>query len=182
MPDNSRIIDAILEREGSELVQDWKGASRWGITINTLSDWLARRVNSLVLQELPQSTAREIYASMFIEKPGYNRLEDEQIRGHVVDCAVLHGPRNATTMLQLAANSFVVGTLVVDGICGPKTAAIVNDFQYLASLNTALVSERVRFIGRLLSENYRDRRNGHTRADASEYASGWINRSTEFLL
>lgn len=162
----NEIIDDILMREGGYVNHpaDRGGPTKFGVTIKTLSAWRGRPQTAADVEALSEREAREIYREEYIVRPGFLAIENEKVRSLVIDCAVLHGPKNAVKMLQQAARVFP------DGIFGPNTKAAVNRMT-ASVLYCRLCAARIRFIGDLL------------RRDQSQhvFAAGWANRVAEFI-
>jgi len=129
LPDpTEKLIDGIIEREGREFIDhpdDKGGPTKFGITIETLSDW---RVSKLLLPAtigdvvtLSEAEARQIYRFDYVIDPRFGEIEDEQLRFNVIDAGVLHGPGWAARRLQEVAG------VDADGVVGPVTLAAVND-------------------------------------------------------
>ena len=161
-----RILDLILSREGgwADHPQDHGGPTHMGITLPTLTTWLAPQPATVDdLRQLSRDEAREIYADLYVAKPGYDKIDDAALRAQVVDAGVLHGTGWATRCLQLVAD------VAVDGILGPISLAAVNSSE---GLGEKFFSRRIRKIGRI------------AQADRSQlpFLVGWLDRAvTTFL-
>lgn len=87
------IIEAILVREGGYVndPNDLGGATNFGITIKTLSDYRKRQVDIEEVRNLTKDQAREIYKqnylTPFVDAAGGN----VQLLALLVDSAVQHG-------------------------------------------------------------------------------------------
>lgn len=160
------IIDEILGREGGYVDHpaDRGGPTRFGITQATLGLWRGRPVDAAAVRALSRDEARDILTSRYLVRPGFTRVTDRTKRAHLVDCAVLHGPARATRLVQQAVGARI------DGLFGPDTARRVN-LRGPASFHAALARERIRFLGRLISDD----------PTQAAFAAGWLNRATAFL-
>ena len=169
-PTDEQIIDAILEREGgySDRPDDAGGPTNHGITQQRLADWRRRPVTAAEVEALSVEEARDIYRHCYIQAPGLGKVLDDDLRGLLVDCSVLHGPRNAVRFLQRALG------VADDGILGDLTVAALWRVDRRRLL-WQVFAERVMFVGRIISENLMDAdRDGIP--DNTEFAKGWLAR------
>lgn len=157
----------MIAREGGfvDHPADRGGPTKFGVTQATLAAWRGRPVTREQVRDLPVEDARAIYLDRYVRQPGYDRIEDERLREHVVDAAVLHGPARATRWLQEVAG------VKADGILGPVTARAVNRLP-ADVIGRRFAVHRIRFLGRLVT------------GDPSQavFCAGWLNRATHFLL
>jgi len=167
------IITAIVLREGSQFTDhaaDRGGATRWGITQATLSEWRKYKVTARDVAELGYDEARDIYAAKYINLPGFTRIKDEKVRLALVDWGVNSGPMQAIKYAQRLLN------LHADGVMGPITENAINDqppVKFFLRLNCA----RLKFYGRIVANDPRllEAKRAGFRTQA-ENISGWINR------
>lgn len=145
---------------------DRGGPTKYGITLATLSAWRKKPVTAEDVRNLTEDEAYQIYESLFVTGPGFDKIADERLREHTIDFGVNSGIDRAARYLQA-----LVGA-VVDGNFGPKSQAVVNAYPDQEKLHLMLVRDRLRFLGRLISSD-------HSQA---ENAAGWINRVTEFMV
>jgi len=171
------IIDGLLAREGGYVNDpaDPGGPTKFGITAASLGAWrkLGRSASAEEVEALGEAEARAIYRARYVEGPGFDALGNQDLRTVVVDCGVLHGPRNAVRMLQRA-----LGT-TADGKLGPVTLTAANAWN--GTKLALLVSlDRLKFLGRHISGDLTDAdRDGIP--DATEFAAGWINRVCDMM-
>lgn len=160
------IIDGILEREGGfvDHLADLGGATKYGITRATLTDWRGRPVSVDDVRNLTEDEARQIYREQYIVRPGFLSIQNEAVRALVVDCAVNHGVLRAVKMLQHSAHVFT------DGILGPNTIAAVNRMTP-AALYRRLCAARVKLYGEIITKN----------PSQAAFAAGWANRIAAFI-
>jgi lysozyme family protein len=177
MMTDTQILDDVLEREGggtyTDRADDAGGPTRWGITQQTLSGWLGRPATAGEVAELSRERALEIYRHRYIQQPGLGKILDDPLRALLVDCAVLHGPRNAVRFLQRALG------VQADGVFGDLTLAALwrLDRRRLLWL---VFAERVEFLGRCISDNLTDAdRDGIP--DSTEFAKGWLARVSAMM-
>ena len=164
--DDDTIIDAILKREGgwSNQASDRGHQTMRGITLSTYSAWLHRPATVEELKALTEGEARQIYRALYIDQPGFSKIENPQIRGLVVDAGVNHGPTVSVRMLQRAL------AVPVDGALGPVTIAALKAAAP-GPLYFRLCAQRVRFYGSIISHD-------HSQA---VFASGWASRVAELI-
>lgn len=86
------LLDDIIRREGGFVddPQDLGGATKYGITQKTLSDFLGRAATRDEVRDLTESTAREIYRANYAQ-PFAIYASDGPLHGLLVDSAVQHG-------------------------------------------------------------------------------------------
>jgi lysozyme family protein len=166
MPNNDQILTDILRREGglSNDPADPGGLTNFGLTTACLSEYYGRTVGANEVETLTAAVARTIYADMYIEKPGFNLISVECLRGLLVDSAVNNGRGRAIKWLQTALG------VVPDGVLGPRTIAALTgnwgDIYYKVL--------RQRF------ECYSDL--PRVNAKLMKFLPGWIKRANEFVV
>ena len=162
----SAIIEGILRREGGwvDHPADRGGPTKYGITLRTLSRWRGSRAIAEDVRTLTKEQARRIYRHLFIEKHGFDRIENPRLRVVVVDCAVHHSPARAARWLQKAAG------VKVDGRCGPVTLGAANAAP-AKSLRLRVLASRVRSMGATITAD-------HSQA---VFAKGWTVRVAKFM-
>lgn len=167
---DEQILTDVLRREGgfSDRADDAGGATNHGITRQRLSEWRGRPVTVEEVRTLPVEEALAIYRSCYIQAPGLSKVLDDDLRALLVDCAVLHGPRNAVRFLQRSLG------VADDGALGNVTLGAMwrEDRRRLLWL---VFAERVMFLGRIVTDNLTDAdRDGVP--DNTEFAKGWLAR------
>jgi lysozyme family protein len=159
------IIDNLIRREGGYVnnPNDKGGPTKYGITLDTLSQYRKQRCTAADVAKLGEAEAREIYRRRYVAPLAW--IIDAAALGLAVDMAVNHGGMSAARMLQRAAR------VKDDGVIGPATKAAVNGMAPTA-LFRRLLAERVKFYGRIVQ------------ADRSQavFIAGWLNRVAEFLV
>ncbi len=160
------IIKDIIRREGGFVddPDDRGGATKYGITQETLSEHLGRPASRDDVFNLSEMTAALIYEERYIKAPHFDRIENEPLRGLVVDCGVNHGPSRAAKWLQQAVK------VTADGAVGPNTLTALNRAD-AGEVYLYVLAKRIRFYGSIIS-------NDHSQA---KFAAGWLNRAAEFL-
>lgn len=121
------VIDEVMQREGwpkfTDASEDRGGPTKGGITLKTLSGYMGRPCTTEELQALDEPTARAIYETIFIVKPGFMRIADQEVREYLIDIGVTSGPARAVRYLQRCIG---LPAKDVDGVLGPVTAAAAN--------------------------------------------------------
>ena len=166
MPGTETIIDGILRREGGwvDHPADRGGPTKYGITLRTLSRWRGSRAVAEDVRSLTRGQARRIYRHLYIEKPGFDRIEDPRLRALAVDCAVHHGVSRAARWLQRAAG------VKRDGRCGPLTLGAVNAAP-ASPLRMRILASRARSFGRIITGD----------PSQAAFAAGWMTRLAKFI-
>lgn len=168
------LIDDVIRREGGfvDYPHDRGGPTKYGITQRTLEERYGRRVTVDEVREMPESTARRIYADRYYKGPRIDELP-AIIRPQVFDIAVNSGPVRAIKMLQDAidAAGFPCDK---DGIIGPNTrrqcfAAVELMGEHLIN---ALVTLRELFYFRICARD----------PSQKVFLQGWLRRAGEFRI
>jgi lysozyme family protein len=164
---NDDIITAILKHEGGFVNHpaDRGGPTKFGITQETLSAWLKRPATVDDVRNLTKEKAIQIYAELYIRRPGFDKIWDGRLRHLVIDSGVQHGTGRVTKWLQ----ALLVG-LSADGKLGPKTAAAING-EDAGRLFNRLLARRIRFYGGLIG----------AASSQAVFAAGWMSRAASFL-
>lgn len=163
------IIEAIIAREGEAYTHDVAGGdppTKWGVTDATLGEarGLNRKATEDEVKALSGAEARDIYRHLYIEKPGYLNVLDDNLRALLVDSAVQHGPETATGFLQRALG------IKDDGSLGGLTLAALEKAQP-QWVYREVWNERARYYANILKH----------RPEKRKYAGGWMNRLAEFV-
>ena len=175
--DDEQLLTEVLEvREGGAYTNnpaDAGGPTRWGITLATLAADRGRPTVAADVQALTEDEARSIYRRRYVLEPGFTKISDAQVRGLLVDCAILHGPRTSVRFLQRAVG------VMDDGVFGDHT------LEALRALNPPqlwdrIFAERLAFVGRIITGNLVDADHDGV-PDNAEYAKGWLNRFAAIL-
>jgi lysozyme family protein len=168
------MIDDIIRREGgfSNHKQDRGGATKYGITLETLSKWRGRPTGIENVKRLTKTEAADIYRAEYFDRPLINYLP-AQLQPVVFDMAVNMGPRQAIKILQTVISKFVL-KMNVDGFIGKETINNTEDVLSVVGakyLLSKITDERIKF--------YR----GIVNRDPSQdvFLAGWENRAREFL-
>lgn len=163
---NINIITNVLTREGGAAFTNLAGdqPTKYGITQDTLSSYRGRRVSFEDLKALQEDEARKIYLEIYIERPGFNKIVNHQLRELLADCGVNSGPRVAVQWLQRALG------VKEDGIFGPNTLSALGRAN-LSDIYKKICSFRIKFYVHLALLS----------REKTQFLMGWINRATAFL-
>lgn len=110
----------VLDMEGGFVddPDDTGGATRFGITIDTLEMWRGEPLTPEDVRNLSLDEAKAIYRVKYWEKCRCHEMPDD-IALVLFDAAVNHGPDRAVRLLQRAAG------VTDDGVIGPVTLSAV---------------------------------------------------------
>jgi len=169
----AQVLDAILEREGGFVndPEDPGGATKYGITRDTLAQWRGGPVSLDEVAALEEEEARAIYRARYYEAPGFDRAP-QALQPFLVDAAVNHGPATAVKILQRVLRAAGAASLAADGIFGPETQeAAEAAWRRLGDwLLAALADERRRVYFALTARNPR----------LEKFLDGWLARANSF--
>jgi hypothetical protein len=173
--DNIRnITNNILQKEGGDKFTnnplDRGGPTKFGVTQNTLSDFLGRTATVGDVRDLDEQTAREIIRRVGVMTPRVLDLP-EGIQSQMADFAVNSGPGNAARSLQRAINKLIDNDVRVDGVVGSDTISAAKKINQEA-LNNALAQERVKFLEGGFKSG---------KINQKEFGKGLIDRATSFV-
>lgn len=132
------IIEGVVAREGSEFTNDPKdsgGATKFGITRDTLAKWRGSVVTSDDVRRLTVAEAKRIYLARYVIQPGFDTVSAVSIpiAEELIDTGVNVGPARAGEMLQRCLNALNregrdYPDVKVDGNCGAGTIAAMRAF------------------------------------------------------
>lgn len=169
----AKIIDKIIETEGGYVnhPDDPGGPTNYGITLETLENWLGHSCNAQDVKTIRKSAAREIYYSRYYIRPGIDKLPDP-LHHLVLDSSVHHGPYRAVKLLQQTIYRNGGDTGPLDGLIGPKTINASNSAYELLGTEfiNQLVNTRVGFVDRIAKRN----------PALLTFRPGWVKRIEEF--
>lgn len=156
------ILDDVIRREGG--YTDDPVPTKYGVELATLADWRGVEVTRLDVELLTVAEAREIYRARYVLKPGFDKIDGDELRAFIVDAGVHSGPEQAAKFLQRAVGA------TPDGVIGPKTIAAIAAAPPLRALANA-IAERIEFQGELITR----------KPEKARFAHGWANRNGEFV-
>jgi lysozyme family protein len=155
-------IDRILVNEGGSKVTndpvDGGGRTQYGISEKSNPGAWADGV-------VTEAEARAIYQKKYVDAPGFNKIDDKQLRTQLIDFGVNSGPAIAIQKLQSILN------VTQDGILGRNTLESLA-LCHSEDINNLLVGERCKMIANIVSKN----------PSQVKFLVGWINRAVDFLL
>ena len=135
--------------------EDPGGATKFGITIKTLSKWRKERglgrTTLADVHNLTKEQAVKIYRAWYWEPTRCDDLPPA-LAACVFDTAVNSGPARAIRTLQRAVNHVARTSLAVDGRIGPRTLGSVDGLRRIKKqreLVTEFCAQRMRFYGDL---------------------------------
>lgn len=105
---------------------DRGGATRWGITIGTLSRWRTRRCTIEDVVNLTKEEAIEIYRTWYWFPTSCHLIRNPQIAISIMDMGVLFGATTSARNAQLATRPCGYPRLMVDGLIGPQSINALN--------------------------------------------------------
>ena len=156
----------IIEREGGfvDNPSDKGGATKYGVTLNTLSEYMGKECTVDDIKNLPVDTAYKIFKDRYFIKSGIVNIRDYNLQAIMLDTAVNSGEGRAVKLLQQALG------IKDDGIIGAVTIQFANAAM-IEPLRKKYMSLRIRFLGRIIEKD-------HTQAT---FAAGWLNRCGDLL-
>lgn len=123
------------------------GATNFGITQKTLSQWRGDPATADDVKEIDVEEAKQIYFYKYWKVLSCDQLTQQPICTAIFDTSVLYGVHTGATLAQLAANN--CGAFInVDGQLGPASVAALNkcDPAKFISLYHGLVVEKIEVI------------------------------------
>lgn len=168
-----KIIWEIIKREGGFVnhKNDMGGATKYGITQETLSKWRCKQVTVEDVKNLTKSEAYDIYNRWYYLNPNIDSLP-ASIQPIMTDMAVNHGPKKSIKMLQEVINQYG-NSIGLDGICGAQTVRLAKelDKQVGKDFINSIVARRLAFYESIV------------RHDESQavFLNGWRTRAASFL-
>lgn len=137
MSDFNKAIKLILKHEGGYVnhPSDPGGATNYGISLRFLKDHVELGdfdndgdVDIEDIKNMTLENAIEVYRVCWWDKFRYDRINDQTIATKVFDFSVNMGGKRAHILLQRALNRAFGLKLTEDGIIGPATLGIINQF------------------------------------------------------
>lgn len=167
-----QVLDEILVTEGGFVddIDDPGGATKYGVTIKTLSESRGTLCTVEDVQNLAVEEAKEIFTVRYFLKPKINKLPEE-LQAQMLDISINSGPGTAIRLLQEVLNLAGFGCSV-DGGIGPKTIAAAEAAQQAMGgfLTNALVERRELFYKSL----------ARRRPSSAKFLKGWLRRADLF--
>jgi len=167
------MVDDIIEEEGGYVdhPNDRGGATKYGITIATLSRYKGRKVTKSYVRAITKDLAKEIYIRNYLSAPRIDTLPDSIVH-FVFDCSINHGPRRAVKFVQQVCDRAGFGPVSLDGVVGPQTrhAAEMAEKEMGGWFLAALVEERKMFFRAIVDRD----------PSQKVFLDGWIARASKF--
>ena len=167
------MIAEVIAREGGCVNHpaDRGGATNYGITQATYSDYLGRRASAEDIRALNPAIASEIYYTRYYLSPRIDALPIE-IQAIMLDMCVHHGAKRAIQILQRVINLAEMAVVKEDGVCGVQTQQAAHKTQVAMGsfLINALVDERLSFFHRIVGNN----------PSQMVFLRGWEKRAESF--
>lgn len=169
-------IGLILEHEGGFVnhKNDRGGATNFGITQETLSQWRGYAVSVNEVRDMTEEEARAIYSQRYLTGPKIDKLPWPNPGILVFDIGVNSGPRRGIKMLQEVLNMAGFPCGHPDGVIGPATISACEKAQAAMGnyLQNALVEQRIKFYLAIVSGN----------PSQQVFLKGWMRRAESFRL
>lgn len=158
------IVYDVIKREGGfvNLCLDKGGATKYGITIKTLSTWRGEELTPENVKNLAMEEAADIYQELYINRPKINLIKDEGLRALVFDTGVHSGTAAAIKLLQQA-----IGTKP-DGILGSVTLGVIKAFPP-PEVRERFLNARLAYLNNIIARN----------PSQIVFEKGWHNRIDE---
>lgn len=131
----TNLVDVV---EGSTYTNDpadHGGATKYGITLRTLSRVRGRPVSADDVKNLTRDEALAIYRSDYVTLPGFDKIAAVamDVALEMIDTGVNMGPAQAARYLQRSLNVLNLNgaawpVLATDGQCGPKTVRALQTY------------------------------------------------------
>lgn len=128
-----KAVEFVLDHEGGlvDSPEDSGGITNYGISLEFMKAYAIDLTGEGIVDEqdiknITKEQAVDIYRRYFWEKYSYNKIDNPVIATKALDMSVNIGPKLANTLLQSSYKHHVDHELVVDGIIGSKTLAVIN--------------------------------------------------------
>lgn len=167
------MIAAVIRKEGGYVDDpvDVGGATKYGVTIGTLSRVLGRPATKADVQRLTVEAAADIYRQRYFFGPGLDRLPIV-LQAVALDTSVLFGQRRAVKFCQLSARNLGPDDPgPIDGFMGPATRRAA----------AACAAEHGVIYPKAVIQRRRDHHLARVRRKPSQrrFLRGWLNRCDE---
>lgn len=169
-----QMIADLLKREGGFVNHpaDKGGATNYGITQATLSNYLGRRCSVSDVKAMTKETAADIYEFQYFIKPQINKLPNA-IQPLLFDMAVNHGCARAIKMLQEELINWVYDEIdKVDGQIGDLTIGATFDAikHFGSRFINSLCNRRLAFYRQIVNRD----------PSQKVFLNGWEKRAKSF--
>jgi len=174
------IINRVLDVEGDEYTNDPAdsgGPTRWGITLDTLTEYRQKPCTPADVEKLTRAEAFNCYDWLFVQRPGFSRILQisRAIAEELIDTGVNCGPNVAIGMLQRCLNAFNQNgskypDVDVDYRMGPATERALQAFLAWRGTEGAIVLYKA--LNCLQGERYIHL--AETRPKDERFVYGWL--------
>lgn len=165
-------IDQFEREDFTNNKGDRGGATKFGITLKTLSKYRGRPCTLQDVQKLTREEAEACYEKLFWTDANIQLLPYE-FQHIIFDAGVNCSEGNAAKMLQRAIRFLYDSAILVDGNIGPKTAkaaaAMLAKFG-LKNAMGAIVDQRIAYYERIVERD----------PTQKKWINGWKNRAQWF--
>lgn len=174
MPYDS-IINEIIRKEGGYVnhPNDKGGPTKYGITIDTLSNWRGKTCKIADVQNLTVEEAKLIYAKRYISLPRFDQLP-ASLQDQVIDIGVNSGTGTATILLIRACLKVNPEVVIREtSVLSPKEIAYVKETVAdvgSSKVNNTLVDARLRYLAKITAK----------KPTNVEFLQGWVDRALSF--
>lgn len=165
-PRFEKAFSEIIQTEGGFVndPDDHGGATKYGVTIDTLSDFIGHKATVADVQDMDLQTAKEIYFAFYWQPLLLDKITDEKISFFLFDQTVNRGKRHVIEDVQK-----IVGAKV-DGIMGPVTIAAINTHEPKSLLMQIVKVAQLAYAS-IANSNPKQ----------VKFLTGWIKRTQKFL-
>ena len=164
------LLEQTIEHEGTEFTDhelDFGGATKYGITQDTLQAARGQPVTTQDVQALTRQEAEQIYEQRYLKQPGIDQLPTEIIPV-VFDAGVLHGNQTALNKLArvLEEQGHPPASNDISALADASREALAAGI----NLNDAYVDARIQRHHRVVEEN----------PSQQVFLEGWLNRAESY--
>lgn len=160
------LMSHIIDVEGGFVndPDDSGGATKYGITLATLSKWRGKKCTLNDIFNLKLDEALLIYEKKFLDEFSYSQIESDNKVLVMFDLAAHSGVQRSVMVAQK-----ILG-VKIDGNCGPKTLAALNSFSEKVFCREFLQAQQDRYFD--IAE---------TRPKDRKFLRGWVIRRVHLV-
>lgn len=177
-------VEELIEREGGYVdhPNDRGGPTKYGITLETLSEYRGEECTASDVKALEKSETRGIYTNKYYYGPKFDKIA-EPLSEFMFDMGVMSGPDTSVKIVQRTVNMFSPAykkagfnsdgiKIRVDGVNGPKTRSAINTSMgfFGTYFYMAVIEERKNYLYAIVENN----------PSQEDFIDGWINRTEKF--
>lgn len=159
-------LDLVLKNEAGFVndPDDRGGATNYGITQKTLSDYMSHEVTVDDVRNIPMDVVRKIYKQEYWDRLKLDHVIDKQLAFALFDQCVNRGIRRVAEQIQE-----IVG-VKVDGVIGPITIKAINAFDSSKAIIEFVKKAQISYIRIVEGDK-----------DQLKFLRGWITRTHQYL-